>query len=588
MLSSTNYAPKSKDKVSFPKLLDSLSGVLKVICGRDHCIAITSSHEVYSWGNNDKGQLGIAQDQNLESFQALEEQFLVYNPTLIETLLDKKIDNVATGTDHSFAWSMETGEVYAWGSGAYGKLGFGDKEDISQPQLLDCFNEASSVGLRVRQVVCGDDHSMAILENVEEKENNHCLFVWGCSKSWQLGMEGDGSEDVLEPHVLDPEPWEGKIRYIAACNNYSCAVTRAGQVYTWGSGEFGRLGYQTETRQQKVPRIIKELTDIQRVSLGIHHAIALTSNGLLFSWGRGINGQLGHGEIPNEDSPKLIKALAQKRIVDITCGENHTLAVTENREIYSWGAGQFGQLGHGDLLRQSLPNKIVTLESHKIVQVSAGRRHSVALDDKGRIFVWGCNDLCQLGLKTLGGNNYLKKRSQMFPEAAKAGGSVLTTISDSTSPKEKAGADLMNNRIALLSALPSGSLAHEINSHNKQVDNKEPKTVEELIEENRFLKYRIRELELRTNLNTLRGHQQNLYDKTAQYFAKIEEECSTKKGSTSTEIIARNVRIDEIKQDFRKAIKELNSEDMSAFAFCVEMFDKLCDLKKKSNYAVSQ
>lgn len=138
--------------------------------------------------------------------------------------------------------------------------------------------------------------------------------------------------------------------------------------------------------------------------------------------------------------------MAQKRIIDITCGENHTLAVTEAREIYSWGAGQFGQLGHGDLLRQNLPNKIVTLESHKIVQVSAGRRHSVALDDKGRIFVWGCNDLCQLGLKTLGGNNYLKKRSQMFPEA-KPGGSVLTTISDSTSPKEKASADLMNNRV---------------------------------------------------------------------------------------------------------------------------------------------
>ena len=67
-----------------------------------------------------------------------------------------------------------------------------------------------------------------------------------------------------------------------------------------------------------------------------------------------------------------------------------------------------------------------------------------------------------------------------------------------------------------------------------------------MIEENRFLKYRIRELELRTNLNTLRGHQQALYDKTAQYFAKIEEECSTKKGSTPTEIIAKNVRIDEV------------------------------------------
>lgn len=139
--------------------------------------------------------------------------------------------------------------------------------------------------------------------------------------------------------------------------------------------------------------------------------------------------------------------MAQKRIIDISCGENHTLAVTEAREIYSWGAGQFGQLGHGDLLRQNLPNKIVTLESHKIVQVSAGKRHSVALDDKGRIFVWGCNDLCQLGLKTIGGMPLMKKRSQMFPEAKAGGGSALTTISDSTSPKEKAGADIMTSRV---------------------------------------------------------------------------------------------------------------------------------------------
>jgi len=117
------------------------------------------------------------------------------------------------------------------GSGASGKLGFGGNQDYSEPHLLDCFIEASSVGLRVREIVCGDEHSLAILENVEEEEeNNHKLFVWGCTKSWQLGLEEDFPEDVLEPHRLDTDPWDGKIRHIGACHTYSCGVTADGEV----------------------------------------------------------------------------------------------------------------------------------------------------------------------------------------------------------------------------------------------------------------------------------------------------------------------------------------------------------------------
>jgi len=89
--------------------------------------------------------------------------------------------------------------------------------------------------------------------------------------------------------------------------------------------------------------------------------------------------------------------------------------------------------------------KVHLEESVKITQVSAGRRHSVALDDKGRVFVWGCNELCQLGLKTIGGNNALKKTNQMFAERSR-----LTTLSDSNSPKDMLSTDRGNFRHPVL------------------------------------------------------------------------------------------------------------------------------------------
>lgn len=133
---------------------------------------------------------------------------------------------------------------------------------------------------------------------------------------------------------------------------YSAALTTSGQVYTWGSGEFGRLGY-IENKKQSQPRLLKELSghNITKVSLGYYHAAAVSDQGLVFTWGRGINGQLGHGSILNEDSVRLVSALSTVTILDIACGESHSLALSKSGEVYTWGGGQLGQLGHGDFLR---------------------------------------------------------------------------------------------------------------------------------------------------------------------------------------------------------------------------------------------
>mmetsp|Transcript_7429 Transcript_7429/g.10544 ORF Transcript_7429/g.10544 Transcript_7429/m.10544 type:complete len:81 (-) Transcript_7429:2391-2633(-) len=75
---------------------------------------------------------------------------------------------------------------------------------------------------------------------------------------------------------------------------------------------------------------------------------------------------------------KPINALADRFIVDVGCGESHSVALTSEGEVYSWGGGSMGQLGLGDSLRQSLPIKVSNLEQ-KMVQIGCGKRHSVAV-----------------------------------------------------------------------------------------------------------------------------------------------------------------------------------------------------------------
>lgn len=100
---------------------------------------------------------------------------------------------------------------------------------------------------------------------------------------------------------------------------------------------------------------------------------------------------MGHGSILNEDSVRSVSALSNYNIIDIACGESHSIALTNVGEVYAWGGGQLGQLGHGDFLRQSLPLKVVHLEE-PIVSISCGKRHSAAISKEGNLYTWGSNE----------------------------------------------------------------------------------------------------------------------------------------------------------------------------------------------------
>ena len=95
------------------------------------------------------------------------------------------------------------------------------------------------------------------------------------------------------------------------------------------------------------------------MSAGSFHSLAATADGAVWSWGDGRCGQLGHGDEQDQLLPKAVEAFAGRRVVTLSAGEDHSLALAADGAIFTWGKGETGCLGHGeDVSRQLLPKKI--------------------------------------------------------------------------------------------------------------------------------------------------------------------------------------------------------------------------------------
>jgi alpha-tubulin suppressor-like RCC1 family protein len=157
-------------------------------------------------------------------------------------------------------------------------------------------------------------------------------------------------------------------------------ITADGGLLTFGSGINGQLG-QDNTQNLPLPVPVPELmgTRICGVACGSAHTLVVTVEGRLLSFGWGHFGQLGIGSSVNSSTPVPVTTLEGHRVVKIACGSAHSVACTDNGRIFTWGWGVNGQLGHGDDASLLLPSPVKKLESIYISQISCGLAHTVAI-----------------------------------------------------------------------------------------------------------------------------------------------------------------------------------------------------------------
>ncbi|KAG5412303.1 hypothetical protein IGI04_008622 [Brassica rapa subsp. trilocularis] len=214
-----------------------------------------------------------------------------------------------------------------------------------------------------------------------------------------------------------------KVLIISAGASHSVALLSGEVVCSWGRGEDGQLGHG-DAEDRSSPTQLSALDDHQIVSVtcGADHTVAYSQSRLeVYSWGWGDFGRLGHGNSSDLFTPLPIKALQGIRIKQIACGDSHCLAVTMDGEVQSWGRNQNGQLGLGNTEDSLVPQKIQAFEGIRIKMVAAGAEHTAAVTEDGDLYGWGWGRYGNLGLGD--------RNDRLVPErVTSAGGEKMSMV----------------------------------------------------------------------------------------------------------------------------------------------------------------
>uniref|UniRef100_A0A8D0TJ20 HECT-type E3 ubiquitin transferase n=1 Tax=Sus scrofa TaxID=9823 RepID=A0A8D0TJ20_PIG len=331
---------------------------------------VSETCEVYVWGSNSSHQL----------VEGTQEKIL--QPKLAPSFSDAQ--TIEAGQYCTFVISTD-GSVRACGKGSYGRLGLGDSNNQSTLKKLT-FEPHRSIK-KVSSSKGSDGHTLAFTTEGE-------VFSWG---DGDYGKLGHGNSSTQKYPKLIQGPLQGKVVVcVSAGYRHSAAVTEDGELYTWGEGDFGRLGHG-DSNSRNIPTLVKDISNVGEVSCGSSHTIALSKDGrTVWSFGGGDNGKLGHGDTNRVYKPKVIEALQGMFIRKVCAGSQSSLALTSTGQVYAWGCGAC--LGCGSSEATALrPKLIEELAATRIVDISIGDSHCLALSHDNEVYAWGNNSMGQCG-----------------------------------------------------------------------------------------------------------------------------------------------------------------------------------------------
>jgi alpha-tubulin suppressor-like RCC1 family protein len=328
--------------------------ITEVACGDRHTLALADDGSVYSWGNNKNGQLGRKKTT----------QFRPTVPTKISLKSDRKksdgqflyypmrdIVQIACGSLHSMCLSAD-GKVYAFGYNKHGQTGLGQRtEDTNggnpnhEPTMIQGIPE-------IKHLDCGENHSALVTregrlllcgfgEYLYPSTSQHFSFdpvqidIWKPPEYDHSTMHANRGRKTASktPEEKNEKKNQRKALQQAVCKQVACGqshcvvLSELGNVYAWGSGDYGQIGHGVMSSTHTPQQILLN-KDVRSVACGRYHSLALTKDGMLYSWGCAENGQLGLGGDENCSLPSLVGPIMGAVVGQLSCGEHHTAVLT--------------------------------------------------------------------------------------------------------------------------------------------------------------------------------------------------------------------------------------------------------------------
>lgn len=333
-----------------------------VTTGSEHSCAVLDDRDLWCWGANATGELGVPGPRPV--------------PTRVASDVITAAAGGLEGDAHSCWIEDRTGVLRCAGSNADGQLGVGDYDDRSSPTI---------VAGEYRSVATGDRHTCAIRRDGR-------MACWGSSSHGKLGNGDDGGD----PNT--PQDVQSELRWLDVCAGatHTCALAEDRTLHCWGLNDCGALGLGADRERKLVPTALGLGSGWLAVACGGFHACAMDADGEVSCWGGGSNGNLGRGSLEDSGEPRSIDRAGPYDA--LACGGSHCCAIDSgSRGLVCWGGDTAGEIGVG------APGMVYTrpIELAPItpwISVAAGTNHTCAISADRSVWCWGDNATSALGI----------------------------------------------------------------------------------------------------------------------------------------------------------------------------------------------
>jgi alpha-tubulin suppressor-like RCC1 family protein len=377
--------------------------------------ASSPNKSLYMWGTDSKGSLlkpkvyenssKVDVPQKIDQQQL--QQLFSLNANASNTENSDKDDETTIANQSSAvfqtvvcgptdtAWILDDGTCFVAGKNAQGQLGQNHKNPVMQPTQL-------KLPFGTNVATCSMGSNCAAYVDVAGD-----LYTCGFGGSAFAGMGalGHGSlESYTTPKLVESIVQDGVfVRQVQVGEAHMTVLTTEGEVLTCGAGGYGRLGNYETTDQMFLEPVELLTTGVTAIAGGKSFTLALTADGVIYSWGRNHKGQLGTGlglavdMYAMQAVPEPIESdeLLGRKVVKIAAGSSHAACITESGELFYWGSRLFME-----------PTRVNELLHSKIVDVSCGQDYTLAIDENGKAYSFG---KAKTGVLGLGG---VKKSNQ--------------------------------------------------------------------------------------------------------------------------------------------------------------------------------